>query len=67
MQAAAVKLEKGTRSPSRGVARSPRGPGKNWSPGGPRCCPAWTLMIPNQEPQRPYSYTLLSPNPSPGP
>lgn len=53
LQAAAVELEKGTRSPSRRVTRPPHGPGKNWSPGGPRYSPTWTLMIPNQEPSAP--------------
>jgi hypothetical protein len=71
LQAAVGKLEKGTRIPSRGVTRSPRGPGKNWSPGGSCCYPVWTLMIPDQEASVPIlTHSCLSPpppNPSPGP
>lgn len=65
--AAVRKLEKGTRSASRGVTRSPRGPGKNWSPGGPRCCPAWTLMIPDREPSVPILTHSCPPAPPPEP
>lgn len=67
LQAAAVELEKGTRSPSRRVTRPLHGPGKNWSPGGPPLLPNVDFDDSKSRTQRPYSQTPLSPNRSPGP
>lgn len=64
LQAADGKLEKGTRSLSRGVTRSPRGPGKNWSPGGPPLLPSVDFDDPKSRAQRPlFLHSLARPLP----